>query len=177
MKDELKLPHPESELLFENADGISTRRNKKLALKQNTSYLNKIDQASSFSGHADPTFRPRTDDRLHEAQPTIGYSISRNSRNSGYSKGDQSMVNPSSSASRSRPSEQQYGAEKDNISIKLIGSNHDEPSNYEQVTQNPEMFAPGSSFPLSKKSGNTSKFKKVNSLTIVDSEIKNLPTP
>jgi hypothetical protein len=43
VKDELKLPHPESELLFENADGISTRRNKKLALKQNTSYLNKID--------------------------------------------------------------------------------------------------------------------------------------
>lgn len=43
VKNELKLPHPESELLFENADGISTRRNKKLALKQNTSYLNKID--------------------------------------------------------------------------------------------------------------------------------------
>jgi len=73
------------------------------------------------------------------------------------------MVNPSSSASRSRPSEQHYGAEKDNISIKLIGSNHDEPSNYEQATANQEMFAAGSSFPLSKKSGNT--------------KIKNLPTP
>ena len=162
--------------MFEsNHGGVSTRRNQKLALKQNNAYLNKIDQSSSFSGHAEPTFRPRTDERLQEAQPTVGYSIS---RNSGMSRGDQSMVNPSSSASRSRPSEQHYGAEKaDNISIKFQSSNHDEPSNYEQVAQTPEMFAPASGFPLSKKSGNASKFKKQSSLTVVDAEIKNLPAP
>jgi len=178
-KEELKLPNPDSELLFENSrGGVSTRRNQKLALKQNTSYINQIEHAGSFSGLNDPALRlPRTDDRLQEAQPTVGYSISRNSRNSGMSKGEQSMINPSSSASRSRPSEQPYGAEKDNISIKFQNSNHDEPSNYEPAAQNPEMFAPGSGYPHSKKSGNQSKFKKVNSLTVVAPEIKNLPQP
>lgn len=149
-KEEIKLP-TEPLLVFEKDGGVSTRRQNKLVLKQNRDYLNKIEQ-SGLPEALHPTMSMRSDERMHEALPSVGYSIS---RNSAVSKGGHSMVNPSSSASRSRPSEHPYGAEKDDISIKFQSSNHDEPSNYEPVAQNNEMFAPGSGFPHSKKSGLT----------------------
>ena len=98
-----------------------------------------------------------------EGRSSLGFSRSSgrgdNSVAAPNSKSGQSMVNPSSSNSRSRPS-REYGEEKGDISIKLAMSNHDEiqdaigGENFIPNTVNNEMFTTGSGFPLSKKSGN-----------------------
>lgn len=119
-KDDSKVIHV-AELQFEKDGGVSTRRQQKLAMKQNENWTKIGSTSFDITGATNPAMTLRSDDRLHEvARPAMGYSMSRSSAPvHAASKGNQSMVNPSSSNSRSRGTEQYEPVKVDEISIKF----------------------------------------------------------